>query len=166
VKKQKSSISHSIGTAGWTIPKTSMTEFPQVGSHLQRYSESLNAVEINSSFYRPHQAKTYKRWADESAAQFTFAVKLAKQFTHERKLEVEQENLADWLTPVRDLGDKFGALLVQIPPKQEFNLEIANSFFKNLRAEFDGLIALEPRHFSWTTKDARELLGFYDITKV
>ena len=37
-----------------------------MGSHLERYGAILNAVEINSSFYRPHRTATYERWAEFS----------------------------------------------------------------------------------------------------
>ena len=53
-----------IGTAGWTIPAQHKPEFTQSGTHLERYVAKFNDVEINSSFYRPHQRKTYERWAD------------------------------------------------------------------------------------------------------
>jgi hypothetical protein len=48
-----------IGTAAWSIPKDHAIPFPTAGSHLQRYAAILNAVEINSSFYRPHRTATY-----------------------------------------------------------------------------------------------------------
>jgi Protein of unknown function DUF72 len=48
-----------IGTAGWSVPSRYAAEIPQGGSHLERYARRLNAAEINSSFYRPHQRKTY-----------------------------------------------------------------------------------------------------------
>lgn len=47
-----------IGTAGWSVPSRSAQYFPAEGSHLERYAAMLNAAEINSSFYKPHQAKT------------------------------------------------------------------------------------------------------------
>ena len=43
-----------IGTAGWSFPRT-LDGFPAEGSGLERYAARFNAVEINSSFYRPHQ---------------------------------------------------------------------------------------------------------------
>src|SRR5918993_896064 len=43
-----------IGTAGWSIPKEHAAPFPATGPHLERYAKVLNAVEINSSFYRLH----------------------------------------------------------------------------------------------------------------
>src|SRR5579875_2042399 len=52
-----------IGTAGWSIPPQHAERFDRTGSHLCRYAARFNAVEINSSFYRPHQPKTYARWA-------------------------------------------------------------------------------------------------------
>ena len=52
-----------IGTAGWSIPRQHAAAFPAGGSHLERYAQRFNAVEINSSFYRPHRRATYERWA-------------------------------------------------------------------------------------------------------
>lgn len=157
---------HIVGTAGWTIPKIASSRFPLEGSHLQRYAQRLNGVEINSSFYRPHRAKTYKRWSEETEAGLKFAVKMSKTFTHEKRLDVEDAELKLWLAPVGELGTKLGALLVQIPPKLEFDRLVANSFFKNLRELTDVMIAFEPRHVSWTSSEAKHLLEFYDITKV
>jgi uncharacterized protein YecE (DUF72 family) len=51
-----------IGTAGWSIPKEHAEAFPISGSHLERYAAVFNAVEINSSFYRPHRPATDERW--------------------------------------------------------------------------------------------------------
>jgi uncharacterized protein YecE (DUF72 family) len=49
------------GTAGWNVP----TSCPEIvggrGSHLERYARVMNAVEINTSFYRPHRRQTYER---------------------------------------------------------------------------------------------------------
>ena len=154
---------HVVGTAGWTIPKLAADRFPAEGSHLHRYSKALTAVEINSSFYKPHQAKTYKRWAEED---LLFSVKMTKEFTHEKKLDVDDIDLELWLAPVQELGEKLGAILVQIPPKLEFDRELANRFFKTMREFTSVMIAFEPRHLSWTSKEALSLLDFYDVTKV
>jgi uncharacterized protein YecE (DUF72 family) len=48
-----------IGTAGWAIRRERQDRFPGDGSHLARYARVFNAVEINSSFYRPHRVSTY-----------------------------------------------------------------------------------------------------------
>ncbi len=75
-----------IGTAGWSIPKEHAAAFPAEGSHLQRYAQVFGAVEINSSFYRPHRRTTYERWAASVPEAFRFAVKVPKTITHEHRL--------------------------------------------------------------------------------
>ena len=76
-----------IGTAAWSIPKQHAAPFPVAGSHLERYGAVFNAVEINSSFYRPHRTATYERWAASVPDGFRFAVKVPKAITHERRLK-------------------------------------------------------------------------------
>jgi uncharacterized protein YecE (DUF72 family) len=56
-----------VGCAGWSLSSAVAPEFPGAGSHLERYARVLPAVEINSSFYRPHRAATYARWRDSHA---------------------------------------------------------------------------------------------------
>src|SRR5690348_11154934 len=52
-----------IGTAGWSLPRMEQRHFPAGESLLTRYAGVLPAVEINSTFYRPHRAATFERWA-------------------------------------------------------------------------------------------------------
>jgi uncharacterized protein YecE (DUF72 family) len=75
-----------IGTAGWSIPKPHAAAFPVEGTHLQRYARCFPAVEIKSSFYRPHRPATYARWAASVAPDFRFAVEVAREITHVSRL--------------------------------------------------------------------------------
>ena len=75
-----------VGCAGWSLPRAVWPEFPAVGTHLQRYAQRLNAAEINSSFYRPHQPGAYARWAASVPDNFRFSVKLPKTITHQQRL--------------------------------------------------------------------------------
>jgi len=75
-----------VGCAGWALTKANQAAFPAEGTHLQRYAGRLNAVEINSSFYRPHRLATYEQWAASVPATFRFAVKLPKAITHDQRL--------------------------------------------------------------------------------
>src|SRR3954449_13476072 len=104
-----------IGTAGWSIPKEHAAPFPPTRSHLERYGAVFNAVEINSSFYRPHRRATYERWAASVRDGFRFAVKMPKAITHERRLRDAGELLNRFLSEVAGLGPKLGPLLVQLP---------------------------------------------------
>jgi uncharacterized protein YecE (DUF72 family) len=105
-----------VGTAAWAIPKEYQNVFPHEGSHLVRYANRLNGVEINSSFYRPHRLSTYQRWADDVPDQFRFAVKMRKTITHEGRLRNVAEPLQRFLGEITGLGDKLGPVLIQLPP--------------------------------------------------
>jgi uncharacterized protein YecE (DUF72 family) len=155
-----------IGTAGWRVPSRYATEIPPGGSHLERYARRLNAVEINSSFYRPHQRKTYERWAQSAPTDFRFSVKLPKAMTHEKGLADCGTLLDRFAAEVAGLGSKLGVLLVQLPPKLVLKKRVADHFFRDLRARIDAPIACEPRHASWFTSDTNGWLSDRHIARV
>jgi uncharacterized protein YecE (DUF72 family) len=155
-----------IGTAGWSVPSRYAAQVPAGGSHLERYARRLNAVEINSSFYRPHQRKTYQRWAASVPAGFRFAVKLPKAMTHEQRLDDCGAPLDRFVAEVAGLGDKLGVLLVQLPPKLAFERRVANRFFRDLRQRSDAPVVCEPRHASWFTPEINHWLAERYIARV
>ena len=146
-----------VGCAGWSLPRALWPAFLAEGTHLQRYAARLNAVEINSSFYRPHQAQTYARWAASVPEHFRFSVKLPKTITHQQRLADCTKLLDDFLAQAGGLGKKFGCLLVKLPPSLAFDAATLSRFLRLLRARHAGPVALEPRHASWFT--AHVLLG-------
>lgn len=155
-----------IGTAGWSVSSLYADVMPRCGSHLERYAGRLNAVEINSSFYRPHQRKTYERWARSTPASFRFSVKLPKAITHEARL-IECDALLDrFAAEVTGLGDKLGVLLVQLPQSFGFDKKVADRFFRALRARIGTPTALEPRHRSWFHPDVSAWLADCSITRI
>src|SRR5206468_3136895 len=125
-----------IGTAGWTIRREHGHRFTAEGTHLQRYASLFNAVEINSSFYRPHRLGTYERWADSVSDEFRFSVKLPKVITHEARLVGIDHPLDRFLGEIAGLREKLGPILVQLPPSLTFDRSIAASFFERLRDRF------------------------------
>jgi uncharacterized protein YecE (DUF72 family) len=155
-----------IGTAGWSIPSRYAAEVPSGGSHLERYARRFNAVEINSSFYRPHQRKTYERWAQSTPSSFRFSVKAPKAITHERQLADCGALLDRFAAEVAGLGDKLGVLLVQLPPKLALEKRVAGRFFRALRQRFDAPVACEPRHASWFTPEINAWLAERRIARV
>jgi uncharacterized protein YecE (DUF72 family) len=160
------SRSYFVGTAAWTIPTSYKDLFPESGTHLERYSQRLTGVEVNTSFYRDHQAKTYEKWAENTPENFRFAIKLARELTHEKRLECSSEELSEKLDAISKLGNKFAVLLVQLPPSLDFVRETAKSFFSNLRDLTDVPIAFEPRHPTWITPVAKRIFKEFRISKV
>ena len=155
-----------IGTAGWSIASRYRDEFPSDGSHLERYAERLNAVEINSSFYKPHKVETWQRWAASTPTGFRFAVKLPKSISHEAGLSGCDAQLDRFMAEVAGLSDRFGVLLIQLPPKFEWDAEAFEGFMAELRSRSDVPVALEPRHASWFTAEADAQLTDLRIARV
>ena len=155
-----------VGCAGWTIPRDSAAAFPADGSHLERYAAVFGAVEINSSFYRPHQRATYERWAASVPEAFRFSVKLPRSITHDGKLAGIDEPLRRFAAEAGALGGKLGCVLVQLPPKLDFSEALAADFFARLQDTFGCMIACEARHPGWFGEAATALLREGGVTRV
>ena len=155
-----------VGTAAWSIPRTEQARFPPGESILARYAKVLSAVEINSTFYRPHRASTFERWAASVPRAFRFSVKLPREITHDQRLAGSARLLKTFLADVAPLGSRLGCLLVQLAPGHEYDARIARSFFTSLRKQFDGGVALEPRHESWFGDSANRLLKKFKVARV
>lgn len=135
--------------AGWSIASQHRDLFGAGDSVLARYATRFSAVEINSSFHRPHRQTTYVRWAASVPDGFRFSVKLPKTITHEHRLHATMPLLDAFLEQAGGLGDKLGFLLVQLPPGLPHDARVAHAFFAALRRRWAGGVACEPRHASW-----------------
>lgn len=155
-----------VGTAGWSLRKDQFELFPTSGTHLERYASRFNAVEINSSFYRPHRHSTYHRWAESTPDDFTFSVKIPKEITHSHRLRNTSQLIEAFLSEVSGLGSKLGALLIQLPPSLSFDISTAHSFFKDLRSRVLTALVCEPRHASWFSPEAVTVFHEQNVGRV
>ncbi len=155
-----------IGTAGWNIPARYAGTFPRAGSHLERYAAQMHAVEINSSFYRPHRRATYERWAASVPSGFRFSVKLPRTITETHGLKDCDALLERFLKETSGLGGKLSVLLAQLPPRMACDLGIAADFFTRLRGMTGAAVACEPRHPSWFTPQADAMLRDQGVARV
>ncbi|HVF34819.1 MAG TPA: DUF72 domain-containing protein [Candidatus Saccharimonadia bacterium] len=131
------------------MPARLRDEFAVDGTTLQRYASRFDCVEVNSSFYRPHRAEVYARWAESVPPGFRFSVKLPQTITHELRLRRTAKPLATFLAQVEGLGPKLGALLVQLPGSFAYDARVAGNFFRALRGLHAGPVVCEPRHPGW-----------------
>jgi uncharacterized protein YecE (DUF72 family) len=155
-----------IATAGWQIPREQKTLFPDSGSILHRYAQVLDAVEINSSFYRPHRQTTYARWATDVPRHFRFSVKMPRSITHQAAFSECLPALTRFLEEIAGLGEKLGAVLMQTPGSQEFRSRTVGEFLDGLRNRFAGMVVCEPRHASWFTGEADGVLRDHRVARV
>ncbi|MFN2564341.1 MAG: DUF72 domain-containing protein [Gemmatimonadaceae bacterium] len=156
-----------IGRAGWSLSRTEQAHVPPEGaSILERYARRFPAVEINSSFYRPHRPATYARWSACVPPEFRFSVKIPKRITHELRLTGTEPILDAFLAEAACLGERLGCLLVQLPPSFAYDAGVARAFFEALRARYAGHVVFEPRHPTWFTDDVERLLAELRVARV
>jgi uncharacterized protein YecE (DUF72 family) len=155
-----------VGCAGWTLPRDVQPAFPVEGSHLERYAGRFAAVEINSSFHRPHRPATYARWAESVPPGFRFCAKLPKTITHQLKLVDTDDALAAFLAESAGLGAGLACLLVQLPPSLQFDADTADRFFSTLRSRTDIAAVCEPRHPTWFAAAPDDLLARWKVARV
>lgn len=155
-----------VGCAGWSLAKKDFAAFPADGSHLERYAAVLPAVEINSSFYRPHKPDTYARWAASVPEHFRFSVKVPRAITHDARLRDVAGLLDRFHDEAGMLGDKLGCLLVQLPPRFGVDDVLAHAFFGQVRERFGCSIAFEARHASWFSDAASAMLRECGVIRV
>jgi uncharacterized protein YecE (DUF72 family) len=89
-------------------------------------------VEINNSFYRLPQKKTFEQWRNTVPSGFIFAVKASRFITHMKKLKDPETALATFMERISGLGEKLGPILFQLPPYWRLNLERLEVFLAAL----------------------------------
>ncbi len=158
-----------VGTAGWSYPSgqgrwDGLFYPPKLADRdkLAYYARYFNAVELNSSFYRPPSSSAAERWAEQVPADFRFTAKLWQKFTHPKMFEAatgQQAVVSDddlevfrrGLEPLAAAG-KLGPLLAQFPPSfkpDPGTVDYLTDLVRALRrAGFD--LAVELRHRDWT----------------
>jgi len=144
-----------IGPSGWSYPDWDGCFYErgvQAGDRLAFIARYFNAVEVNTTFYRPVSAAMTASWVRkvDSRPDFRFAFKLTQSFTHDRGAldRSEIEAFRQSVAPVVD-AERFGCLLVQFP--WSFRRTAANvDWVRRLCDAFQPLpMAVEVRHASW-----------------
>ena len=158
-----------IGVAGWSYPNWEGLVYPKVrrgSAHaLEHLSEYVDAVEINSSFYRPIKPEYARLWAKvvEPNPRFLFSAKLHQSFTHRREIEAgAAAEFRDGLRPLQAAG-RLGALLMQFPSSFRFTSENRGFLIELRRAFHEFPLVAELRHASWLAQEAQGTLIDYKI---
>lgn len=158
-----------IGTSGWSYRWQGILypEDLKSAERLSYYATRFNTTELNSSFYHFTMAKTIGKWLTETPPSFKFAAKMHQEVTHKRRLVDTEEPLEKFMSRFLTMGERLGPVLIQLPGSLHFDFGVAADFFRMLRGKYpQPLFALEARHKSWFTDEARELLQDCSITWV
>lgn len=154
-----------LGTIGFSYPEWKGSFYPAglpAAQALSFYSRIFNAVEINTTFYGPQSPAQIQRWSAATPEGFCFCLKAPKRITHELRLQNTSVEMRAFLESSAALGDKFGAVLIQLPPSftltERDNLE---SFLQTLPSA--ARYAIEFRHTSWHIPEIADLLRKYRV---
>jgi uncharacterized protein YecE (DUF72 family) len=153
------------GIGGWVYPPWRGTFYPKglpQARELAHASRQVTAIEINGTFYGSQKPDSFRKWAAETPEDFVFAVKGPRWATHRKDLSTAGEAIERFAASgVRELGDKLGPVLWQLPPMVVFE---PPGF-----ADFLGMLptgmrhALEPRHASFGDPAALALMREHDV---
>lgn len=145
--KQKNTVH--IGTSGWNYKHWKENFYPSdlpQKKWLEFYFQHFKTVELNNSFYRLPEVKTFDNWRNSTPDDFIFSVKASRYITHIKKLN-DKESLQEFLKRARHLKEKLGPILFQLPPGWKFNEERFFSFIKVLPKKYK--YTFEFRNDTW-----------------
>ncbi|GAB3068315.1 DUF72 domain-containing protein [Intrasporangium mesophilum] len=157
-------------------------------------AERMTSVELNGSFYSLQRPSSYAAWRAAVPPSVDFAVKGGRFITHLKQLRDVETPLANFFASgLLALGEQLGPILWQLPERLRYDPDRIGAFFDLLprsttaaaeladhhddkldddhaltTTEFVGPIrhALEPRHLSFDTDEARSLFADHDIALV
>ncbi len=117
------------------------------GDWLSQYSEMFTTVEGNSTFYATPSLDTARRWAQETAAGFRFALKFPQSISHHSELVRCTDELQAFLHVLEVLAeaDRLGPSFLQLHARfGPDRLDILEQFLSALPTDFP--YAVEVRH--------------------
>lgn len=161
---------------------------------LEYAAGQLTSIEVNGSFYSLQRPASYARWRAEVPEDFVFSVKGGRFITHLKKLRDVETPLANFFASgVLNLGSALGPLLWQLPATSSFDAGVLRDFLAQLprttteaarlALKHDDRLsgerlwageveerplhhALEPRHPSFGSEEAAEVLRAHDVALV
>ncbi len=148
-----------IGTSGWHYDHWRNRFYPEKSSKtewLEFYAGHFNTVELNNSFYRLPSEAAFSNWYNSSPAGFTFAVKVSRFITHIKRLKNSEEAVENFIGRARNLKDKLGPLLYQLPPSMRRDDSRLASFLSALPRGMKHVF--EFRHESWLDEKVFQIL--------
>lgn len=148
-----------IGTSGWSYKHWIGVFYPadiKASEQLAFYLKHFKTVELNNPFYHLPPPQTFTNWRKNTPKDFLFAVKASRFITHNKKLNVEKENINLFLNSAKQLKEKLGPILFQLPPKWNVNTERLGTFLKKLPKKYR--YTIEFRNQTWYTEEVYELL--------
>lgn len=109
------------GTSGWAYKEWKPGFYPEKlpqTRFLEHYATRLGACEINNTFYSVAKPTAIAKWVAATPEDFRFTAKAHRALTYAKSVapnERAAQLLDDFLTSVRGLGPRLGAVFFQYP---------------------------------------------------
>lgn len=160
-----------VGTSGynyqhWWNGVFYPRELPQK-RWLEFYSQFFDTVELNVSFYRLPERKTFEGWYERTPEHFHFSVKGSRFITHIKRLKDCQEPLQAFFDHAHGLKEKLNVVLWQLPPTFKVNLDRLGAFcslLANISTSTPVRQSFEFRDESWFCPEVYGLLEKHNFS--
>ena len=160
-----------VGTSGWNYSSWRGVLYPEdlpARQWLAYYARQFNSVELNYSFYRLPQRKTYENWLRQIPDGFELTVKVWRAISQAHLAEVD-DRWRTFVEPALVMGEKLGPFLLQLPPSFKAapeRLERLDHFLKIAGRTSQARIAVEFRHSSCFAPEVFDLLRHHGAALV
>jgi uncharacterized protein YecE (DUF72 family) len=161
------------GIGGWTYEPWRGVFYPKGLPHAQelKYAAThLTSIEINGTFYRTQNPKTFRAWAAQVPDGFVFSIKGVRYAVNRRVLAEAGDSIKRFLdSGVTELGDRLGPLLWQFAPFKKFDEADFGTFLELLPRSYAGRPlrhVVEPRHDSFKTPAFIKLVREFGVAVV
>ncbi|MBV9262314.1 MAG: DUF72 domain-containing protein [Pseudolabrys sp.] len=161
------------GIGGWTYEPWRGVFYPKGMPHARELAyaaEHLTSIEINGTFYRTQNPKTFRSWAAQVPDGFVFSIKGVRYAVNRRVLKEAGDSIKRFLdSGVTELRDKLGPLLWQFAPFKKFDAADFGGFLELLPKTYDGRAlrhVVEVRHDSFCVPEFIKLLREFNTAVV
>jgi uncharacterized protein YecE (DUF72 family) len=154
-----------IGTQGWNYDAWVGPFYPigtRSADFLPVYARAFDTVEVDSTFYAIPPARTVRGWGERVPADFTFALKLPQEITHENRLRDSAELAGQFFGRARELEKRLGPVLIQLGPDFAPSELPALAAFLPLLPK-DLRVAIEFRQRGWIHDGVLALLAEHNV---
>ena len=162
-----------VGVGGWTYEPWRNNFFPEGLPHsreLEYASRQLTAIEVNGTYYGTLKPASFKKWHDETPADFVFSLKASRYATNRRVLADAGESITRFVeSGISELGQKLGPIVWQFMPGKVFEPQDFEAFLALLPASVDGQTlrhVVDVRHESFMTPEYLALARRYRVATV
>ena len=148
-----------VGTSGYAYKEWKGKFYPEKISPkemLRFYSERLNAVEINNTFYRMPKESVLASWAEQVPNGFVFALKAPQVITHLKRLRYVSDETGYLFKTLSVLDRKLGPVLFQFPKSFRADRTALEDFLAQIPRDMAS--AFEFRNPSWLDDEILDLL--------